>query len=167
MHFQSLHSRLSSSCSWDSITVLWSKLADLKWFVQIINQRGGQLTNVFKGKDINFQKLGIGGLDDEFKDIFRRAFASRVFPSHIISKWGQHLVLYIDDPCTVACLTSLAFQLKKAIGDQPPSERLSIHCSQIGLLSESRVVNTSDISLMTLRCASVDGCSYTPKLRIM
>jgi vesicle-fusing ATPase len=54
--------------------------------LKIINQRGGQLTNVFKGKDINFQKLGIGGLDDEFKDIFRRAFASRVFPPHIISK---------------------------------------------------------------------------------
>ncbi len=110
MHFQSLQYRLSSSCSWDSITVLWSKLADLKWFVQIINQRGGQSTNVFKGKDINFQKLGIGGLDEEFKDIFRRAFASRVFPPHIISKWGQHLVLYMDDQCTVACLTSQAFQ---------------------------------------------------------
>jgi vesicle-fusing ATPase len=54
--------------------------------LKIINQRGGQSTNVFKGKDINFQKLGIGGLDDEFKDIFRRAFASRVFPPHIISK---------------------------------------------------------------------------------
>ncbi|CAM6048387.1 unnamed protein product [Sphagnum compactum] len=56
--------------------------------LKIINQRGGQSTNVFKGKDINFQKLGIGGLDDEFKDIFRRAFASRVFPPHIISKLG-------------------------------------------------------------------------------
>jgi vesicle-fusing ATPase len=54
--------------------------------VQIINQQGGQSTNIFKGKDLNFQKLGIGGLDAEFQDIFRRAFASRVFPPHIIAK---------------------------------------------------------------------------------
>lgn len=54
--------------------------------VQIKNQRGGQSTNLFKTKDFNFQKLGIGGLDAEFADIFRRAFASRVFPPHVISK---------------------------------------------------------------------------------
>jgi vesicle-fusing ATPase len=54
--------------------------------VQIINQQGGQSTSIFKGKDLNFQKLGIGGLDAEFQDIFRRAFASRVFPPHIIAK---------------------------------------------------------------------------------
>lgn len=55
-------------------------------YVQIKNQRGGQSTNLFKTKDFNFQKLGIGGLDAEFADIFRRAFASRVFPPHVISK---------------------------------------------------------------------------------
>jgi vesicle-fusing ATPase len=54
--------------------------------VQIINQQGGQSTNIFKGKDLNFQKLGIGGLDAEFQDIFRRAFASRLCPPHIIAK---------------------------------------------------------------------------------
>lgn len=54
--------------------------------VQIINQKGGQTTNLFKTNDFNFQKLGIGGLDAEFADIFRRAFASRVFPPHVISK---------------------------------------------------------------------------------
>lgn len=54
--------------------------------MQIKNQRGGQSTNLFKTKDFNFQKLGIGGLDAEFVDIFRRAFASRVFPPHVISK---------------------------------------------------------------------------------
>lgn len=54
--------------------------------VQIVNQKGGQATNLFKTKDFNFQKLGVGGLDAEFGDIFRRAFASRVFPAHVISK---------------------------------------------------------------------------------
>ena len=32
--------------------------------------------------------MGIGGLNDEFSDIFRRAFASRLFPSNIISDLG-------------------------------------------------------------------------------
>lgn len=55
-------------------------------YVQIVNQKGGQSTNLFKTKDFNFQKLGIGGLDAEFGDIFRRAFASRVFLPHVIAK---------------------------------------------------------------------------------
>ena len=54
--------------------------------LQIVNQKGGKSVNLFKTKDFNFQKLGIGGLDAEFGDIFRRAFASRVFPPHVISK---------------------------------------------------------------------------------
>eukprot|EP00915_Cephaloidophora_sp_WS-2016_P003363 GHVH01004503.1.p1 GENE.GHVH01004503.1~~GHVH01004503.1.p1 ORF type:complete len:741 (+),score=102.44 GHVH01004503.1:58-2280(+) len=36
----------------------------------------------------NFESLGIGGLDAEFQDIFRRAFASRVHPPHILEELG-------------------------------------------------------------------------------
>uniref|UniRef100_A0A7S2CV29 Vesicle-fusing ATPase n=1 Tax=Florenciella parvula TaxID=236787 RepID=A0A7S2CV29_9STRA len=43
-------------------------------------------------KDFDFSKMGIGGLDDEFNQIFRRAFASRIFPSHIIEQMGIHHV---------------------------------------------------------------------------
>ena len=32
--------------------------------------------------------MGIGGLDKEFNTIFRRAFASRVFPPDIIQQLG-------------------------------------------------------------------------------
>lgn len=32
--------------------------------------------------------MGIGGLDNEFNTIFRRAFASRVFPLEIIQQLG-------------------------------------------------------------------------------
>lgn len=32
--------------------------------------------------------MGIGGLDKEFNAIFRRAFASRVFPPEIIEQLG-------------------------------------------------------------------------------
>ena len=32
--------------------------------------------------------MGIGGLDAEFSDIFRRAFASRLFPGATLAKLG-------------------------------------------------------------------------------
>ena len=43
--------------------------------------------------------MGIGGLDSEFSEIFRRAFASRVFPPALVEKLGiQHVKggLYFD-----------------------------------------------------------------------
>ena len=42
----------------------------------------------FSFEHFNFQKLGIGGLDREFSDIFRRAFASRVFPPAVVQRMG-------------------------------------------------------------------------------
>lgn len=39
--------------------------------------------------DWDFQKMGIGGLDKEFNAIFRRAFASRVFPPEFIQQLGM------------------------------------------------------------------------------
>lgn len=47
---------------------------------------------LFKQSDINFEKLGIGGLDKQFEQIFRRAFASRVFPPEVVEKLGIHHV---------------------------------------------------------------------------
>ena len=38
--------------------------------------------------DFDFEKLGIGGLDAEFNQIFRRAFASRIWPSKVIKEMG-------------------------------------------------------------------------------
>ena len=38
--------------------------------------------------DFNFEDLGIGGLSTEFGQIFRRAFASRVFPPKVIRELG-------------------------------------------------------------------------------
>ncbi|KAJ1480788.1 P-loop containing nucleoside triphosphate hydrolase protein [Baffinella frigidus] len=38
--------------------------------------------------DFAFSKMGIGGLDTELGDIFRRAFASRVYPSSVLAKMG-------------------------------------------------------------------------------
>ncbi len=36
--------------------------------------------------------MGIGGLDKQFGDIFRRAFASRTFPASLTKKLGIHHV---------------------------------------------------------------------------
>ena len=37
---------------------------------------------------MNFQELGIGGLDAEFNEIFRRAFNTRRYPQSVIEKYG-------------------------------------------------------------------------------
>jgi vesicle-fusing ATPase len=42
--------------------------------------------------NFKFEDMGIGGLDSEFSNIFRRAFASRVFPPGLVEKLGiQHV----------------------------------------------------------------------------
>lgn len=89
--------------------------------IKIMNQRGGSSSNLFKQKDFNFQKLGIGGLDAEFQDIFRRAFASRVFPAHIIKKLGINHVkglLLFGPPGTGKTL--IARQIGKMLNGREP-----------------------------------------------
>lgn len=46
-----------------------------------------QQRSIFR-PDFNFEELGIGGLSKEFGNIFRRAFAARVFPAHVIRDLG-------------------------------------------------------------------------------
>lgn len=50
--------------------------------------------------DWNFEKMGIGGLDKEFSDIFRRAFASRVFPPDIVEQMGEFPLIVPHPPIT-------------------------------------------------------------------
>ena len=56
--------------------------------LKISGQRSVVTTQLFKHKEFNFEKLGIGGLDDQFEQIFRRAFASRVFPPSVVERLG-------------------------------------------------------------------------------
>ncbi|GER47362.1 vesicle-fusing ATPase family protein [Striga asiatica] len=53
--------------------------------IKIVNQREAASSNIFRHKEFNLQSFGIGGLSEEFADIFRRAFASRVSPPHIVN----------------------------------------------------------------------------------
>ena len=60
--------------------------------IKITNQKSTINASLFKTKDFSFEKLGIGGLDKQFEDIFRRAFSSRVFPQSVVQRLGIHHV---------------------------------------------------------------------------
>ena len=79
-----------------------------------------QEKQIFK-KNFNFQELGIGGLDREFQEIFRRAFNSRRYPSNVIEKYGiKHVrgMLLQGPPGTGKTL--IARQIAKALDCTEP-----------------------------------------------
>ena len=70
---------------------------------------------------MSFQELGIGGLDEQFAKIFRRAFNSRHYPQNIIEKYGvkhcKGMLLY-GPPGTGKTL--IARQIAKALNCTEP-----------------------------------------------
>ncbi|EFO85367.1 hypothetical protein CRE_24161 [Caenorhabditis remanei] len=69
----------------------------------------------------NFAEMGIGGLDKEFSNIFRRAFASRVFPPEFIEQLGmKHVrgILLYGPPGTGKTL--MARQIGKMLNAREP-----------------------------------------------
>jgi vesicle-fusing ATPase len=71
--------------------------------------------------DFKFEDMGIGGLDKEFSDIFRRAFASRIFPPGLAEKIGiQHVrgILLFGPPGTGKTL--IARQIGKMLNAREP-----------------------------------------------
>ena len=69
----------------------------------------------------DFQKMGIGGLDKEFNAIFRRAFASRVFPAELVEQLGcKHVkgILLYGPPGTGKTL--MARQIGKMLNAREP-----------------------------------------------
>jgi len=81
---------------------------------------GGGAPNIFLN-DFDFEKLGIGGLDAEFNQIFRRAFSSRIWPAHIIKQMGinhvRGMLLYGPPGCGK---TLIARQIGKALNAREP-----------------------------------------------
>uniref|UniRef100_A0A1D1Z157 Vesicle-fusing ATPase n=1 Tax=Anthurium amnicola TaxID=1678845 RepID=A0A1D1Z157_9ARAE len=89
--------------------------------IKIANQREAASSNLFRQKEFNLQKLGIGGLSAEFTNIFRRAFASRVFPPHVTNKLGiRHVkgMLLYGPPGTGKTL--MARQIGKLLNGREP-----------------------------------------------
>ncbi|XP_042492120.1 vesicle-fusing ATPase-like [Macadamia integrifolia] len=89
--------------------------------IKIVNQREAASSSIFRQKEFNLQSLGIGGLSAEFADIFRRAFASRVFPPHVANKLGiKHVkgMLLHGPPGTGKTL--IARQIGKMLNGREP-----------------------------------------------
>lgn len=71
--------------------------------------------------NFKFEDMGIGGLDTEFSAIFRRAFASRIFPPGLVDKLGiQHVkgILLYGPPGTGKTL--IARQIGKMLNAREP-----------------------------------------------
>ena len=71
--------------------------------------------------DFKFEDMGIGGLDKEFSDIFRRAFASRILPPGLTEQLGiQHVrgILLYGPPGTGKTL--IARQIGKMLNAREP-----------------------------------------------
>ena len=81
---------------------------------------GGGPPSIFIS-DFDFEKLGIGGLDAEFNQIFRRAFASRIWPSSVIQQMGithvRGMLLHGPPGCGK---TLIARQIGKALNAREP-----------------------------------------------
>lgn len=72
-------------------------------------------------QDWDFNKIGIGGLDTEFNDIFRRAFSSRVYPPELVEELGvKHVrgMLLYGPPGTGKTL--MARQIAKMLNAREP-----------------------------------------------
>ncbi|EJD48531.1 AAA-domain-containing protein [Auricularia subglabra TFB-10046 SS5] len=77
--------------------------------------------NAVVAPNFKFEDMGIGGLDSEFSNIFRRAFASRVFPPGLVEKLGiQHVrgILLFGPPGTGKTL--MARQIGKMLNAREP-----------------------------------------------
>lgn len=77
--------------------------------------------NAILQPNFRFEDMGIGGLDTEFSAIFRRAFASRIFPPDLVDKLGiQHVkgILLYGPPGTGKTL--MARQIGKMLNAREP-----------------------------------------------
>ena len=85
-----------------STTILWKKCPGTQTNIIIVGGAGPARNDSLFKKDFNFEAMGIGGLDEQFKKMFRTAFASRIFPG-IVKQLGinhiRGILLYGPPGC--------------------------------------------------------------------
>ena len=85
-----------------------------------IKNKSNKLKTIFR-PDFKFEDMGVGGMDKEIGEIFRRAFSSRRIPNHILEMYGNKhvkgLLLY-GPPGTGKTL--IARQLAKVLHAKEP-----------------------------------------------
>jgi vesicle-fusing ATPase len=54
----------------------------------VLSDQNASIVSTIFQPDWDFTKMGIGGLDEEFCTLFRRAFASRIFPASVMKEMG-------------------------------------------------------------------------------
>ncbi|WFD33468.1 vesicle-fusing ATPase [Malassezia cuniculi] len=89
--------------------------------LQLQASRSQARANAILRPNFRFEDMGIGGLDSEFSAIFRRAFASRIFPPELVDKLGiQHVkgILLYGPPGTGKTL--MARQIGKMLNAREP-----------------------------------------------
>ena len=94
---------------------------DAKTPIQLKGSTRRPAANSIVAPDFKFENMGIGGLDTEFSTIFRRAFASRIFPPGLVEKLGiQHVkgILLFGPPGTGKTL--IARQIGKMLNAREP-----------------------------------------------
>lgn len=94
---------------------------DAKSAIKLKGSSKRPAANSIIAPDFKFEDMGIGGLDTEFSAIFRRAFASRIFPPGLIEKLGiQHVkgILLYGPPGTGKTL--IARQIGKMLNSREP-----------------------------------------------
>ena len=89
--------------------------------VNLVNVQKSSTSSKMFRPDFSFSKMGIGGLDSELGDIFRRAFASRVYPASVLQKMGlmhvRGVLLYGAPGCGK---TLIARKIGKMLVDKEP-----------------------------------------------
>ena len=94
---------------------------DAKSNINLKPSKKRPVTNAILQPNFKFEEMGIGGLDKEFGTIFRRAFASRIFPPGLIQSIGvQHVkgILLFGPPGTGKTL--IARQIGKMLNAREP-----------------------------------------------
>ena len=99
-------------------------ISDIKIKTQKMKEK-----NIFREK-FNFEEMGIGGLDQEFADIFRVAFASRRYPANYLAQFNiTHVKGMLFYGPTGTGKTLIARKLGKALHAKEP--KVSIICLRL------------------------------------